>query len=75
MVKKNIFKGIIICGGQSSRMGSDKSLLFWNGVPFYKHIVIRYLFPAMNPKNLIMTFQSLLTITSKSVLWQAFLLL
>ena len=38
MVKKNIFKGIIICGGQSSRMGSDKSLLFWNGVPFYKHI-------------------------------------
>lgn len=29
--------GVVICGGKSSRMGSDKSLLLWQGIPFYKH--------------------------------------
>lgn len=30
--------GIIICGGMSSRMGTDKSLLFWNGLKYYEHV-------------------------------------
>ncbi len=35
--KKNI-TGIILAGGKSSRMGSEKGLLLLNGIPFIEHI-------------------------------------
>jgi molybdopterin-guanine dinucleotide biosynthesis protein A len=28
--------GVILVGGKSSRMGSDKSLLQWNEIPFLR---------------------------------------
>ena len=34
----NVFNGLILAGGQSSRMGQDKSQLLWNGVPLYQHM-------------------------------------
>ena len=30
--------GLVLAGGQSSRMGQDKSQLQWNGVPLYEHM-------------------------------------
>ncbi len=31
-------KGLILCGGKSSRMGRDKSTLLFNGIPFFEKI-------------------------------------
>lgn len=37
MVPKDKLVGVVISGGKSSRMGTDKSLLLWNNKPFYLH--------------------------------------
>lgn len=37
MVPKDTLVGVVISGGKSSRMGTDKSLLLWNNKPFYLH--------------------------------------
>ncbi|MBD0832743.1 NTP transferase domain-containing protein [Aestuariibaculum sediminum] len=39
MIEKNNITGIILSGGKSSRMGSDKGLLYFNGKPFTQHII------------------------------------
>lgn len=38
MEGKTTLSGIIICGGKSSRMGTDKSLLDLNGLKYYEHV-------------------------------------
>ncbi|WP_187263905.1 molybdenum cofactor guanylyltransferase [Pontibacter beigongshangensis] len=37
---KNLL-GVVLCGGQSSRMGSDKGLLLLNGIPWASHVAAR----------------------------------
>jgi molybdopterin-guanine dinucleotide biosynthesis protein A len=37
--KKNI-TGIILAGGKSKRMGTDKGFVLWNGKPFVQHSII-----------------------------------
>ncbi|MCH4552854.1 NTP transferase domain-containing protein [Aestuariibaculum lutulentum] len=39
MITKNNITGIILSGGKSSRMGTDKGLLTLNGKPFTKHVI------------------------------------
>ena len=38
---KTKYSGIILAGGKSSRMGDNKALLKWNGVPFLRHAVFK----------------------------------
>ena len=33
-----LFTGIILAGGKSARMGTEKGLLDWDGTPFYLHL-------------------------------------
>ena len=33
--------GLVLAGGQSSRMGQDKSRLIWQGEPLYQHMISR----------------------------------
>ena len=35
---KNTYSVSILCGGKSTRMGYDKAMLDWNGIPLLKHI-------------------------------------
>ncbi|XCF05329.1 molybdenum cofactor guanylyltransferase [Tamlana crocina] len=39
MIEKNNITGIILAGGKSSRMGTDKGLLLYNGKPFVQHSI------------------------------------
>ena len=39
MIDKKNITGIILAGGKSSRMGSDKGFLMFNGKPFVQHII------------------------------------
>ena len=36
--KKNILTGVVICGGKSTRMGSDKAFTNYHGVPQYQYV-------------------------------------
>ena len=38
MNARNRIHGLVLAGGQSSRMGEDKSRLQWNGIPLYQHM-------------------------------------
>ncbi len=44
MIDRKNITGIILAGGKSSRMGSEKGLVLLNGKPFIKHII-----EALNP--------------------------
>ncbi|GAA4811313.1 molybdenum cofactor guanylyltransferase [Litoribaculum gwangyangense] len=39
MIDKTNITGIILAGGKSSRMGTDKGFLLWNDEPFIKHVI------------------------------------
>ena len=39
MLKNKDITAIILAGGQSSRMGSDKGLTMFNNKPFIQHII------------------------------------
>ena len=39
MIDKNNITGIILAGGKSSRMGTDKGFIMLNGKPFIEHII------------------------------------
>ncbi len=39
MQEKENITGIILAGGKSSRMGTDKGFIFWEGKPFVNHII------------------------------------
>lgn len=39
MITKNNITGIILSGGKSSRMGSDKGFISFNGKPFIQHVI------------------------------------
>ena len=39
MSNKNNITGIILAGGKSSRMGSDKGFVIYNDKPFIQHII------------------------------------
>ncbi|MBJ6367264.1 molybdenum cofactor guanylyltransferase [Snuella sedimenti] len=38
MIDKKNITGIILAGGKSSRMGTDKGLIMFKGMPFFQHI-------------------------------------
>ncbi|SHG55846.1 molybdenum cofactor guanylyltransferase [Winogradskyella jejuensis] len=40
MIHKKDITGIILAGGKSSRMGTDKGFLLWKGRPFIQHSII-----------------------------------
>lgn len=39
MIEKEALTALILAGGKSSRMGRDKGLLLWDGLPFVQHIL------------------------------------
>ncbi len=39
MLEKGNITGIILAGGKSSRMGTDKGFILWEGKPFVNHII------------------------------------
>ena len=39
MVNKKDITGIILAGGKSSRMGTNKALMQYRGLPFIQHII------------------------------------
>lgn len=40
MIHKKDITGIILAGGKSSRMGTDKGFLLWKGRPFIQHSIL-----------------------------------
>ena len=48
MKTKLILYGLVLAGGQSSRMGHDKSQLTWGGLPLYQFMLEKLAFSEIN---------------------------